>query len=57
LHISKGVCEQKAVIQRSQFGANPTRLNPNETPNNRIEKLFFFIFNNLSLGKTPDQAS
>jgi hypothetical protein len=57
LHISKGVCEQKAVIQRSQFGANPTRLNPNETPDNRIEKLFLFIFNNLSLGKTPDQAS
>jgi hypothetical protein len=32
------------------------RFNPNETPDNRIKKLFFFIFNNLELGKTTDQA-
>jgi len=32
------------------------RFNPNETPDNRIEKLFFFIFYNLALGKTTDQA-
>jgi hypothetical protein len=51
------VCEQKAVIQRSQFGANPTRINPKPTPDKKPGKLFFFIYNDLSLGKTPDQAS
>ena len=52
----KVVCEHKATIQRSQFRANPTRFNPSETPHNRNEKLFFFIFNNLGIGKTTDQA-
>jgi len=56
LHFSKRVSEERAEIQRSHFAANPTRFNPNQTPDNKIEKLFIFIFSTLELGKTTDQA-
>jgi hypothetical protein len=57
VHFPKGVSEEKAMIQRLQIAANPTRFNPRPTPDKKTGKLFCFIFNDLSLGKTPDQAS
>jgi hypothetical protein len=56
VRIPKRVSEESAMIQRSHFGANPTRFNPNQTPYKKSAKLFCFIFYNLALGKTTDQA-
>jgi hypothetical protein len=55
-HIYKGVSVEKAMIQRSQIRPNPTKFNPNETPNKIRAKFFSFVFNNLQLGKTTDHA-
>jgi hypothetical protein len=54
--IAKAVSVQKAMIQRSQLRSNPTKFNPNETPDKKNEKLFSFVFNGLQLGKTTDHA-
>lgn len=56
LHFPKRVSEERAVIQRSHFAANPTRFNPSPTPDKKNRKIFSFIFNSLELGKTTDQA-
>jgi len=44
---------------RYQIGRNrqPHEINPKPTPDKKTGKLFFFFFNDLALGKTPDQAS
>lgn len=56
LYIPKMGERRKTMIQRSRFQANPKRVNPNRTPNNKSKKLFCFLFSNLELGKIPDQA-
>ena len=56
MSISKRVSEERAMIQRSKVRANPTRFNPNPTPCKKSAELFLFVFNNLELGKTTDQA-